>query len=424
MVSYVAHTRVLAASLLWTIAMKPCLGVREDTTIEGEKRGSLYNVDLIVTRHGLSCANIVSEFKAGGIKARYKNLGGNRKIEDPILAQAGVQGSLQMGEISKHVKPDAVLASTLLRAIETAMLQYPSDAVHIVPWIRESSALTKYPGFGEGKDNLPKDRQSQIDRLREELNGIFSNSGMAPWQYSLSDWTDNDTREYNHNWENFKAFLKMNFLPWIIRNSGKQPGSTITLAVVTHSHFMAKEPDIKNYCGEFWSGNGKPYNNQAVNISYVYELTELSSSDVDPETQRRKITYHAELQQKEGCSQAAPGLQYKKRTLCRRDIGGSCESDIAEKKLNLPEHLEEMITKKMAEQEGYASKIENAVTNMKDKLENLDVNRDSFHKNEAKVAEAHEKKVKSVKEKNMALHLEIESLRQTQCIGDHGHPDA
>lgn len=445
MVSPLIHASVLTAPLLWSIALKPCLGMRDDKVmrdrVDGTEHQESYTIELLVTRHGLSCANIISDFKPGSMKANWQNLMGNRKVQDPILAEAGVKGSLEMREMSKLVKPDAVLASTLLRAIETAALQYPSNTVHIVPWIRESSSLKKYPGFDEGKDNLPTPFDNQVARLESELKPIL-NSGE---KQTLKDWTNNETRLYNHDWDKFKAFLETEFLRPIIKQLGKPPGSKITLAVVTHSNFMKNVPDIKTPCGKYWSDNGKPYNNQAVNISYVFDKRVVEKRPNAIAARHGVITSTEagppvwKLTQNAGrCGQVAPGLKYKTRQLCRRDIGESCENDIAEKKLALPEHLEEIINKKKAEKEGVEKKIEEMVKALGDKFANgyvtsqqeeiLSFDKKMKAKNkqsekEEKMIQDHMKKKEPLKNKIEALDIEIRTLKNLKCF-DMGGPAA
>ena len=54
----------------------------------------------------------------------------HRKYLDPALANTGVSDS-------KKLKHDVVCASTLNRAIETALLMFPRETIHVIPYAKE-----------------------------------------------------------------------------------------------------------------------------------------------------------------------------------------------------------------------------------------------------------------------------------------------
>jgi broad specificity phosphatase PhoE len=54
-----------------------------------------------------------------------------------MLSDTGVEDSKFMQKVTKKMKYDIVCSSTLNRAIETALLMFPNDTVHVVPYAKE-----------------------------------------------------------------------------------------------------------------------------------------------------------------------------------------------------------------------------------------------------------------------------------------------
>jgi len=421
--------KVLAGLLLYSIALLPCDGVRNDGMTENKNKSgndldldlegqAHYNIDLVVTRHALSCANIIADFDSAKSLPTYQKLsqkGGYRKIADPILAEAGVKSSLDMRNITTDFKPDAVLTSPLLRAIQTAILQYPSDTLHIVPWIREVSALAKGPlsvfaklGVGgEGADNLPTPFVDQKKRLKNELNTIQGLLGVRSIEkIQFIDWTTTETRVANHDWKLFKEFLAKEFLPFLIPKLNRPLGSTITLAVVTHSNFMKSEDDIKSNCGGFWAANGKPWNNQAVNISYdASSQITIKSPSLSHEVQTEPAALQETfvLTQKNGCNAVAGGVPYKSRKLCLQDIGESCQKNIKDQGLFLPELLETTIKALQDKKEKKEKELRPMLEELPDKA-----NQEEYFQDHVKPLQA----------EVQALGSEIRALQNTKCIAN------
>jgi len=371
---------VLAALWLWSIIALPCYGVRDDNVIRLKLQGS-YNIELIVTRHALSCANIISDFEMADVEKPaessrksnffrlYNTISSkvtkgtrHRGIADPILSEVGMKGSRDM-RIDQALKLDAVLTSPLLRAIETAILQYPSKALHIVPHIREMSALSM---LSEGADNLPTPLEDQGKRLKEILGAQLVE------KINFTDWTTPDgpkKRTGDHDWTKFKIFLATEFLPDLIPKLNKPSGSNITLAVVTHSNFMKGVKDIYKDCGHYWSALGKPYNNQAVRISYNASTLSTVDDQQEESVTKEKLV----MKQNPGCTQVARGVLYKGQKLCLRDIGDICQRDIKKQSLELPKLLDTQLNAELEVKESQIKSIEEKIlaleTQFKAKLE-------------------------------------------------------
>jgi broad specificity phosphatase PhoE len=80
-------------------------------------------------RHGFSCANATHNNNSDVLH--------HRKYLDPALANTGVSDSKSMSGVTKKLKYDVVCASTLNRAIETALLMFPNDTIHVIPYAKE-----------------------------------------------------------------------------------------------------------------------------------------------------------------------------------------------------------------------------------------------------------------------------------------------
>ena len=85
-----------------------------------------------VYRHGNSCQNIATQCqnKAEGCDPNY-----DFEIIDSTLSDWGVDGSKNQSKVIPQ--PDLVMTSTLLRAVETGLYQFPKNQIYPVPWIKE-----------------------------------------------------------------------------------------------------------------------------------------------------------------------------------------------------------------------------------------------------------------------------------------------
>jgi len=233
-----------------------------------EKTTKTYKVQLLVTRHGLSCANIAQKWVGNWDVGRGF-------IHDTLLSGAGESGSIEAARDVKRfleshsLTVDAVLSSVLARAMQTAIYMFPEHAdsapVHVMPYIRE---------IGRGLSNAPKSQAEQPAHLQSALGG-------KPLDLDYK-WVNEFGFEQG-SWEEFLHFLEQFFLPELVSKKGSD--TTIVLPVVTHSNFMR---DSLRKCSKAWTDKGadKPLNNQVVNMVYEFEARdEVPERDAENNTQ-------------------------------------------------------------------------------------------------------------------------------------------
>lgn len=290
---------VVVMRLIWSSLTFGCIAHRmnavhmggleqQDASVSSGDDSSV-EVNFIVTRHALSCANVVAMW--GGVSGKAM-----QKLQsDPVLAAVGEQGSIAMGEVIAEKYGagaiDGVVSSVLIRAMQTALLQYPGHQVQVMPYLRESGA--KVPLYGEvGLDNLPTGElrfgmykmateDAQTSKLEQAiemspnadvaLSGSVSPLSAIAGSKDLAELTK--LRKTKGSWEDFKEYFGKTYLPKLVEMkkiaTGKSWIGNLTVAVVTHSNFMkdSKEAtEVQDNCGFAWADtpSGKPLNNQAV----------------------------------------------------------------------------------------------------------------------------------------------------------------
>jgi len=238
----------------WTAAARRShVAVSSRPKASGAASG-VYDVHLLVTRHGLSCTNIVEKWV-------NKYDAGRRLMHDPLLGGVGVLGchegrrAVESYLGNRSLPPfDAVLSSVLARAMETALLTFPQQAspLHVVPFIREHA---------RGLSNDPKEPAGQLADLRTSV----------PYEFHMDYRWVEEFGSQKGSWDQFLHFLEQFFLPDLISRLQKPPGSKIVLPVVTHSKFM-RDSDVGVKCEDAFKSNpsGKPLNNQVVEITYAF----------------------------------------------------------------------------------------------------------------------------------------------------------
>jgi len=243
---------------------------------------------------------------------------GRSRIHDPLLTGAAwsharaARAAADHWLASHNLTMDAVVSSVLARAIQTALLTYPQGAsspLHVVPYIRE---------FGYGLSNAPKDRWDQV----QDLNRSLAGSGAFRLDYRWTDVYGSD----KVSWPKFENFLAQSFLPALIRDKGKKPGSTIVLGVVSHSKFLAKSA-VADHCQEHWTRRGekKPLNNQILAVPYLFKVSPPKPGSID-----RTKRYSLDVKSASPCEEAfggASGIEEKtghQYQLCFPDIGDDC----------------------------------------------------------------------------------------------------
>eukprot|EP00746_Dinoflagellata_sp_MGD_P150764 gnl/MRDRNA2_/MRDRNA2_82553_c0_seq1.p1 gnl/MRDRNA2_/MRDRNA2_82553_c0~~gnl/MRDRNA2_/MRDRNA2_82553_c0_seq1.p1 ORF type:complete len:430 (+),score=80.60 gnl/MRDRNA2_/MRDRNA2_82553_c0_seq1:124-1413(+) len=327
-------------------------------------------IHILVTRHGLSCANIVDKFSTTWSASKY-----HVNMKDPLLAEGGIAMTDRAGKevedwlADNDLAIDAVLSSSLARAMETAAVQYPRQRIYAVPFIRES---------GYGKDNKAAKSDVQTERVAEEvlkrdkLNFVHIDHH---WVHAFED-------NHSGNWQKFKEFLRVSFLPSLESQLNKPEGEPLVLAVVTHSNFMMegeiKKKCAKHYPQDFNTGKPKANNNQVVNLwySFVHEKPSPSCHDATIKT-RIEDRWHNEGQQQGVpveqmkmedvnqdhletvgvCQAVASGTSIYDSEghvikLCKRDVGSWCEDQIKAKAYleSLKRSVEQRLTDNLDEQ--------------------------------------------------------------------------
>lgn len=274
-------------------------------------KAGAYNVELLVTRHGLSCANIVEQF-IGWYDA------GREKIHDPLLSGAATQACVKTGEdveawLEKSGKTiDATVSSVLGRAMETALRSYPKYAkpLFVVPYIRETSSALS---------NAPKEQREQLQELVEALDG---HGFKVDYRWANAFGIE------GVSWDKFKHFLANSFLPDLVARSNKTQGSTIVLAVVTHSNFM-RDSEVGNKCAHFWKNRGakKALNNQVLKMTYTWKVDVPSPGSADVTPVYDLAESDVPCDELSGGQSTKDASGKKRQQLCLKDIG-KCAASI------------------------------------------------------------------------------------------------
>mmetsp|Transcript_65740 Transcript_65740/g.129542 ORF Transcript_65740/g.129542 Transcript_65740/m.129542 type:complete len:483 (+) Transcript_65740:93-1541(+) len=290
-----------------------------------DEESSMYRehpVHLLVTRHAVTCATIVEEWVSSFDFGRSF-------LTDPPLGGMGVYTSQKAREEvndwlkEKQLSLDAVLSSNMGRAMETAFHMYPSAAspLYVVPYIRDDT---------KGESNKPAKKSDQITNLVRVLGGVHNLSVDYHWIGVHGG--DPGT------WDGFLSFLRQQFLPTLVARLDKPNGSPIVLGVVTHSHHM-RDSRIGEQCNQFWKRRGstddKPFNNQVLDMTYIFTKSHLGGADVTPNYKLREVGPFCSEVTGDEPMKNIPSAHPK---LCLRDVGNSCLGPIMRNSF-LPEKL-------------------------------------------------------------------------------------
>jgi len=200
------------------------------------------------------------------------------------------------------MRVDAVLASDLARAIQTAALIYGSERngpVHVVPFIREANP------FGLFANNAPVSAEAQRQRL---------NATTYPDNAGVVDYTYMEGLEGRESdWDMFKRFLAERVLPDLAKVDDRG-GRELTIAVVTHSYFIA-HTELGKHCKHHYKGLSKPRNTQTFQVEFTW---------------RGRRDSPLKLLDTFACEHLHPGSTWgisKATQLCSSDIGDDCITD-------------------------------------------------------------------------------------------------
>eukprot|EP00420_Gonyaulax_spinifera_P008971 CAMPEP_0197945436 /NCGR_PEP_ID=MMETSP1439-20131203/125909_1 /TAXON_ID=66791 /ORGANISM="Gonyaulax spinifera, Strain CCMP409" /LENGTH=702 /DNA_ID=CAMNT_0043568691 /DNA_START=211 /DNA_END=2319 /DNA_ORIENTATION=- len=305
---------------------------KDNTQEQSDQEDSLFDsrvepeVYILATRHGVSCANVAQQWN-NFTRGLSHNI-----IKDPGLSGFGIhEAEVASSQTQEWLEKkgwgvDIVVSSVLMRAMETAIYQFPTteptQTIYVAPYIREHGPMldNKARGDDEQEARLP----SNISR-RVVINRTFAKQ---VGQYKSGKWSD------------FLKFLAQVLLPQgfpkliaertgIMASDRKKP---IVIAVVTHSLFMAK--DLGTECGRFFperGGKKKPLNNQVVGVRY-----KLKGGNLVPGGE---------------CEPVVSGSSYHKedgtlKTLCKYDIGERCTKEIPD--YSMPTTLDYYLEKDLA----------------------------------------------------------------------------
>ena len=150
--------------------------------------GNTNTVDIILVRHGISCANLRKEAKGRPW---------HTFVPDPELTyegtrQAQIRGYFLRKKLEEEYSMPIVGASVLLRAQMTAYLMMYPPIVHMIPYVSET---------GFGSDNKPDFTTQQKKRDRNPLYVNMNVKQAEPWPEDAN----------TPNWDKFCNFIKNNY---------------------------------------------------------------------------------------------------------------------------------------------------------------------------------------------------------------------
>lgn len=219
--------------------------VEASAAISLQSSPSLKRVDILFSRHGLSCSNLFPEAA---------------QIKDPLLTDCGVVRSKRTGRMLDDLglQPDAVFTSELMRTMETAHYQYPKVKSITLPHILGSA--------GKGEDDKAYAYEEQRPRLVER----HGKGGLPTDRRWIKKFPVDNTTAFG-NWSALTHFLAEHFLPGFSRKRH------LTLAVVTHNSFLkvsknkkGGEPAEKTLCRQELYG---PKQNQTLRLNSTSSLS-------------------------------------------------------------------------------------------------------------------------------------------------------
>jgi len=219
-------------------------------------------------RHGVSCANIIRQFSLTGIVSQHS-------YADPGLINCAVELAQKLGpKIRGAVEAEAtkvgwagpvtVFSSPLVRAMETALYNFPDEKVYPIPYISEHGGEkdnTPVPWYIPNKEDDEQDQKES--KLPREPNDAATIARLT-FVPGVNDPDDPDRDgEYKDDYDMFKIqFPKI--LAALLPEDQIVPGATIPVVVYTHSTYMKN--NVK--C----DGSRKPRNNEVWVQDYDVNL--------------------------------------------------------------------------------------------------------------------------------------------------------
>lgn len=264
------------------------------------------NVTVAITwvRHGLSCANINKRFNKPG-KTNESGWGMLRaataaknwingqgvnwfSMTDPILSNCGRTRTARLAARLAGIHFDLVAASGLLRAQETAAIQFGGKRVYVLPFVSESPSIGQCNQRITTKEQLAytKSLGYKIDYMfwkhAKNVNDAWKlydqtmaalQMGRAGSEFVPYDIKPPSSRRlgkpHKPDAKQALAFLGSTVLPTLLKKA-EASQSIFRLGVVSHGQFMKFNLD----CNHVWSTVPKrkePWNNEALTILYTYD---------------------------------------------------------------------------------------------------------------------------------------------------------
>lgn len=203
-------------------------------------------VTLQVYRHANSCSNVATQCIIN--VSEPSCLSWDSNIHDSAITDWGVSASVNESKVIPQ--PDVVMTSSLLRAIETGLYQFPTKTVYVVPYIKE---------MGSDPPSTPLPEKQQREAI-VALDGANSAKRVS-YKYDTApahECTKSDaTPKCSVDWGEFMSFLGETLAsnpPKEIATQLKS-GQPVSIAVVSHLFTIAlgvlPEPkfDINNNQG-------------------------------------------------------------------------------------------------------------------------------------------------------------------------------
>ena len=225
------------------------------------------NVNIFYVRHGYSCANAF-QYQKGIDNPSKQIVGLNQtqwyKMIDPILSFKGYKQSLLMRDelykVIKNYNDENVIliSSSLLRAIETALLMFPKKKIYILDYLKEEIKIMGKNISIKESTSLPRDLQIKI---LEKFHG--DEVKRLDYTYLPRNVHSGDLKEFE------KHILDL------LHKMNLDKFKTINLIVVTHSLLLKERFKIDK----------KPLNNSIIKAKYTINGNKIELID----TKTKKI---------------------------------------------------------------------------------------------------------------------------------------
>lgn len=276
-----------------------------NTTDSEIDHGTVVKVKAFWVRHGWSCANALQE--SGKSNARegmsyYQSMMARYAAakffayEDPGLTTLGVRRAAVIGNVIKDkiladtggVEP-MLFSSSLVRAMETALWNFPGWKLRPIPYIAEQ-------GIGLDNQPLPWETQKSEKMKRQPNNETM----LKDIIFDVNPTNHPDRNSYSKS--DYDAFTR--YFPAVLEDLVEQSDinikEEIPVVIVSHSGYMKANLECKGI-----DESGKPRNNEVWVQSYTVDLG----------------AYNAVLKPA-GCEKLLDGLHYPlaPSTLCENDV--------------------------------------------------------------------------------------------------------